>query len=463
MIGSMAPANQTGAIERSLQFVAVANALIFIISQVLIQSTFANLGGSALYPMLFASTLICIGVGIVLAVIEGQIICILSVVTIATLLILQAYIFSAISGFPVSLNMLASFSNMLAFVIFCNSRINIRAVFVTTFWIAIIYSMVYVLFYDRFVAAAFDADQQRWANEAIASSVAPVVRVLVDDGVRGARVFLAAGFTTFALFYALVQLKTQRSLLWIFPLALVVWAVVLSMSRANMVVLLLTSGVYLLSVYGRRTRVLLASAFVVMALTMIVGVFIDWNPLAATSSDPSGAARARAYGFVVQHIRSHPITGIGVAPSTTAEERFLGEAGVFPSDLGVLGVWYVFGLYGLLLYCIQTVVTMSGIRRPPDMDERDHTILMLAASAIGLPAWFSPDTWGGSGGVVMAIAFGLFLRRLSPETRDRPIWTFHGSVFAGHLRSRAPVRRRANRFKVEPMEQAAANEDPSQL
>ncbi len=426
-------ANVTGRLFAAL---TMAVALAFLTAQLLLVSTLAGLGGPAVPQMLFLVSIAAIATGALMALYEGQLLCVVAAGVIVALLVIQSYVFSWLTGAPVNLSVLLSYANMAAFPIFSLRTLKLDRVFAFLFVICLAYAAVYVAGYDHFVAtaqAALDRAKLTKGDFGLALKSGGV-RVLPDDSSRGLRVLLAGTFTSFAYFYALARLRAGRGWRWLMPMLLTGAAMFLSRSRTYIAVMALLTLAHLLRLSNRPQRVMAAGVFLAGTLVVLSGVaFQDLDPLGLLASDSSGAVRARAYRIIADLVAQNFVTGVGIAPSPEAAYRLVALPSVYWADLGVLGVWYTFGLFGLLLYCTQVVVVMVGYRLPAEMDAANQQTLLLSGLLIGLTAVLSPDIWGGGGGVISAIAIGLLLRQPTPP-KTTPLW-----YFVGLLRKRGAV------------------------
>lgn len=422
----------------SLLWLSVA--IVFIVTQVLIQSTFAALAGRA-GPLFLALSALSVMIGIGLAILRGQWLSATVALLLAGLIIGQMFTFSALTGYAVNFNVLFSYVNMIAFPLFSVAENRLRTALFALFLVSLIYCLIYIGAYDWFVATAAAADQQRWANPSMASTVPEGVRVLPGDGGREPRVYLAGTFATFVFFYSIVRMRLRRQLRWL-PFAIVgLTAMVMANSRTYLLTIVIVATMYLIYLSRRETRVVLAAVFVCMAMFVVSGVpFDSWNPFAITAGDASGAARWRAYSYIRNYVAESPLLGIGIAPSGEAQTTLIGVPGVYWSDLGALGVWYTFGVFGLIAFCTQIVIAVVGIRRPDNLPVVDHVVLLLCCMVMGMSAALSPDAWGGANGVLMAIMMGLICHQDRPLLRRKPIWIGDREVVSGPL-SRRRVKR----------------------
>ncbi len=420
-------------VEAWLSFVLAS---VFILCQTLVQTTLAGLWGPGVASACMAGSLLAIVGAVAITVIQGQLLPLVAFVATAFLLIFQCYLFGNYTGAPVKPNILFSYLTMLAFPLFAVRGLPLNRVFLFLFAVSLIYCAVYVLRYEQFIESyRVAAAAARRLTPRGAIVVDSGVRVLPGDAARDLRVYLAGAFTTFALFYSLVRLRTRFQLRWLLSLALAGAAIGMSMSRTYTGVVLLVTVAYLVRLTHRPHRFAFAGLFLAMALVIVSGMAIEtWNPFALMASDDSAAVRARAYDVLCHLLRDRFVLGIGIPSNTAVVSDVIGLPSVFPADLGTLGVWFTFGLLGLFLFCAEVVLMMIGPSRPADLSVENHRTLVLSGLVAGLGSWLSPDIWGGSSGIVAGITLGLVIRQ---RTR-----TFDPALWFGGERGRLAVFRR---------------------
>lgn len=432
-------------------WIALAVASAFVLSQLLFQSTLAALGGNRMTVMAGTVTAASVAAGWLLVAFQGAWSALWWAMMMALLVFWQCQVFSDLTGYPTNYNIILSFAPMFAFPLFANPALRLNRLMGITFVAALAYCLIYVAANGYFVSAWERAREASFAlkGPAGAAPMAPVVRVLPGDGARPPRVFLATMFSTFALFYALTQAReTRRYLRWLTLAAIPAAAVFMAQSRTYSAILFLIAILYALRITGRGQRIALALVVLASLLILILGVAVpSWNPFGAFADDSSGAARARAYRVITRIITDHFVTGIGIAPSAKAQQAFIGEPGVFWSDLGVIGIWYTFGLAGLAVYCVQAMIVVVGVERPQFVSRPEQETLFLSGMVVGLTAWLTPDIWAGANGVLLSITMGMLLRPMRQPGREIAIWFGAHRVLFGDFGLRYRLRQAWRRVR----------------
>lgn len=123
--------------------------------------------------------------------------------------------------------------------------------------------------------------------------------------------------------------------------------------------------VSLLYLIGLRIRLVQYVSFAIcLAGTayLIAGIFLpDFNPYSFSDTDTSTLARYREFEIMAQYIRDYTLFGIGIPDAIDGLTHYLGQE-VYPNDINVIGVWFEFGLVGVLMLgalfyacCVQNV------------------------------------------------------------------------------------------------------------
>ncbi len=430
-------ATGTDVIRGWMPLLSLGIAALFLVCQVMIQSTFTGLFPPAVTQLCIAGSFGALLAGAAIAFAQGQLLAVGAFAVVMMVLFVQCHVFAAITGGGVSLNILGSYLTMAAFPLFTIRTLPLNRYFQIFFAVSIIYCAIYALRYDHFVDIyKVAAAEARRLKPSGAITVSGGVRVLPGDAVRDVRVYLAGTFATFALFYCLVNLRGRFALRWIAGLGIAVAAIVLSASRVYIAILTVVTLAYWLRLTHREHRVLFAALFVILAIVIVLGVpFSGLNPFSIAAGDDSGAIRARAYEIISRLVSQHFILGVGIAPNSAAQTEMIGLPSVFPADLGTLGVWFTFGLIGLIVYIVEVVLVMIGPARQPDLSPIHHKVLVLSGVTAGLGSWMSPDIWGGATGLIAAITMGLIMRNGLPQRIRYVFWLGTGYAPLRHARA----------------------------
>jgi hypothetical protein len=240
--------------------------------------------------------------------------------------------------------------------------------------------------------------------------------IVSSDIERGQRVFLYAGLACFAYFYWLVQLRTRQTFWTVFFFGLCALASLLSLSRVYLLILFCLTIVFIFrpkpSAISIAGRILLfgGSAFVMSGL-----VYTHFNPFDLFAHDSSGSYRAMEYVLVRERLQMDPFWGFGLSPEPELSTALLRKFQVFPSDLGPVGVWFDFGLIGLVLYFLILWVCS----RPPRSLPFEHGWpLFLTGSVMTAYGCISPLATSPGGatitGLILAVGF------TARATQDNP-------------------------------------------
>ena len=113
----------------------------------------------------------------------------------------------------------------------------------------------------------------------------------------------------------------------------------------------------------------------------------------------------------------------------------------------MIGIWYTFGLTGLIVYCVQAMIVVVGVERPQFMSRPEQETLFLSGMVVGLTAWLTPDIWTGANGVLLSITMGMLLRPMRRPGREIAIWFGAHRVLFGDFGLRYRLRQAWRRFR----------------
>jgi hypothetical protein len=145
-------------------------------------------------------------------------------------------------------------------------------------------------------------------------------------------------------------LQSRRAPVTVVALAVIalgayIWSIVLF--RSTLATMLLSAALYpLLLSHRRRVQLVLVLAPIgLLAAPVALSVALD-HFLAADG----GSIRARAYAQAVEHIPRHLLLGAGEDSAYGQSYQDIVAPYFFPSDLGLVGTCYKYGLVGIVLY-----------------------------------------------------------------------------------------------------------------
>jgi hypothetical protein len=391
----------------------------FILLNLAYESTLINLAGPEFYRISLGGMLVAVSVGIVRALMRGDVLAGALSLAVLMLIAWQMYIFSSIASYPINWNAGLSYVPMASFVLFVNCRTGIDRVLSFTFYASLFYCLVYISFASELVVMSSSVTSFRSA-----------AKVLVAD-YRGERLFLAVGYAAYCMFFSLAYLKNSHGkLFWLVTFVVGAFAVYVSMSRFVSAVLLLVTVLGLLGWPRRTMRILLSIGFTAGVLINLAGVVLpDWNPYSFVASDASGFAREIAYDVLKPLVASNFLFGIGIPPAVVDFTAFVGRPFVFWEDLGPLGMWASFGLPGLLVFLSLAYMCIMGVKRNAEVSILHYQALSFTALSFGLAAVFSPDLWVGSSAVFLNMLLAMWLRSSSRSFRRKPEKPYETHIF----------------------------------
>lgn len=377
------------AVHRILTHVILASDLLFA------SRIYRVLGSSLLQPLLLGLCAVSIIFYCVYAAGRGRILISLIAIGYVALIFNQLAVFAGKLWLPVNTNAFFQYIWLLSFVPFAGICLAGGRD----------YLLKCVAGYGTLYCAFFAAASILQMAGALPGQV--LEAIVSTDMERGARVFLYAGLACFAYFYWLVQVRTKLTYWSVFFFGLCALASVLSLSRVYLLIVLCLTLVFIFrpkpSAIALAGRILLfgGSAFVLSGM-----VFTSFNPFELFAGDSSGSYRAMEYIVVREKVQIDPLWGFGLSSDQDLTKPFLGKFLIFPSDLGPLGVWFDFGLLGLLIYFF----ILWFCSRPPRSLPYEHGWpLFLTGSVLTAYGCMSPLAISPGGatmtGLILAISF----------------------------------------------------------
>lgn len=222
----------------------------------------------------------------------------------------------------------------------CRCGLSVRAVH-QVIWLSLVVLMLnYLAFYFTMdLRAAFFSSDHTISN------------LVTYDEWRGFRLkppMFAVILSVLAASVALVQQRSFAVKLMAaltIGLAAYIWSIVLL--RSTLATMLLAVALYPL-LLGHRNRVQLGVVLVPLALLAIPTIVVLATDFFMQAD--GGDIRAKAFAKALQHFRMHPIFGAGEDSAYGRSYQDIVARYFFPSDLGIVGVAYKYGLVGTMIY-----------------------------------------------------------------------------------------------------------------
>ncbi|WOJ92170.1 hypothetical protein R0135_10255 [Congregibacter variabilis] len=210
-----------------------------------------------------------------------------------------------------------------------------------TIWFALFALMInYLLFY-------FTMD----LRAAFFSSDHTVSNLVTYDAWRGFRLKPPLFAIMVALLGALALILQSRgkavktAAIASVALAAYIWSIVLF--RSTLATMILSVMLYpLLLSHRNRLKLIVVMAPLVVLAVPVVGSLAVENFMEADG----GSIRAKAFLKAIDHIAMHPVLGAGEDSAYGLSYQEIVAPYFFPSDLGLMGVTYKYGVLGLILY-----------------------------------------------------------------------------------------------------------------
>lgn len=373
---------------------------LILISDLALISNFYMLIGEKANTLAFALALCALSISAAALCVLGSILELCVFLGILLFLILQHIVFAYKFGTEINFNTIVQYYGPLTFIVYYGFiKFEKTSKILELFYVySLIYCSIFLVlslsFYLGYIPREFEYN------------------LFVYDEARGFRLLIATGTATYALIYALFNLRQKLELSRLLAFSLVFAVFYVSVSR---LLILITISVLILSMLMNRRYIsaLCFIGFVCVSLVMFYGLFDNWfNPYEIFSGDTSGRIRADEYRDAIEIILDNPLLGAGIAGSNSQLAQLTQNANFAPMDLGGLGIWFVFGIVGLSFYILSTLLTCFVADFLVDSNEIQRKILGLIGCVVGMTGCLTPAIWynGSLFGLIVAIFLAKILK-----------------------------------------------------
>lgn len=312
-------------------------------------------------------------------------------------MVIQIVHFTSISRQPENFNSLAQYYTLFSFVVFSNFIGEGDVVYLLR--TVYLYSGIYVVVYV-------------FASTMVYLGLLPgdiTARLTQTDVERGARILIVSSTTLYCLYYSYFNFLSTRKYSLIVMAMFSIAALLISQSRLLIAIVVLFWGASIVAPSRSALSLFSFAVFFALSGCMLFGV-VDhqWNPFAFFGEDTSALIRTMGYESIRQVLLVHPILGVGIANADADLVAFTSNPTLAAADLGPIGIWFVFGLAGLILYVVSVYVQCVCTRFGGCGSISNNKALQYTGCVIGLFGCLTPTWFNGS---VVGIFFALYLRR----------------------------------------------------
>lgn len=375
---------------------------IFLAGDLLLSSKFYEFVGFWIRTGIFYATVICIFVfatKIFLQFFVAEIIVLLAGIA---LMLVQILHFGIIARDPTNFNSIGQYYTMFSFVIFSviigrhdRDSVGISEVMKVMF----LYSCLYVSLY----VVASVLLNINFLPEALVS------RITQTDRERGARILIVSSPTLFCFYYAYFEYFLTKNKTYLIMIALSLAALFISQSRLLIAIVFFVWIASTILPSRRAISVFSFLIFLVISSVLLFGmVDTRWNPFSVFGQDTSAIVRTNAYESVRQILLLHPFLGAGIAASDPDMVHFTANPTLSPADLGPIGIWFVFGLTGLVIYVASVYVQCFCTRLGGCGTVAHSKTIQYTGCIIGLFGCLTPTWFNGS---LVGLFYALYFRR----------------------------------------------------
>ena len=352
--------------------------LVLVISDTMTRSYFSIifLGDSSFGEFLtvnFGIILLFAGI----AALQGDLFILLIFIATAIFFLCYYLYFIVSADRPLNFNSLGGYYGVLAVIVFY--VLARHKLLPLTMRIIFLVYVAYLAAYAMLSLAGLLGLQVSFASEKVTVDIA--------DTDRENRVFMLQAAAIYVAAYSVSKLQERIQIGYILTLALAGIAAYLSATRTLILCSLL---VFILYLSTGRMKLVQRVSFIgnlLIAIYLMYGIFDPgFNPYWFGTIDDSTLARAYEFDVVAEYVRNAPVFGIGLPDATEGLTHFLGKV-IYPSDLSIVGIWFQFGIVGMVLLGIAPVYIscIQDLRRSSQLiGEVDARTLSLAGCVIGL-------------------------------------------------------------------------------
>ncbi|MFN3819232.1 O-antigen ligase family protein [Blastomonas sp.] len=228
-----------------------------------------------------------------------------------------------------------------------------------------------------------------------------------DDAGRGDRLHAAALLMVYGTAYSVLRVRSDFRMIYL------AWAIMflvgwfLTGSRTIVVVIIPVLLAYLVWKNPKALGKLGFLAFMTgIVLSMMIIINPELNPF-LYFGDQSASVRTNSIDIASQKIGDFLITGAGISFGIENYKPISGITYFFPGDIGMIGIFFVYGLPGLLLYILICYLGCTSYARivAKGYSSDIATSVMLTAVILSLYSLQAPMFNGGSSGVLFATMF----------------------------------------------------------
>ncbi|NNM71277.1 hypothetical protein [Enterovirga aerilata] len=360
----------------------------------------SRLNRALLHPssqqLTLAVLLACIALALVLAYLSGHLIIAgLSTLTI-TLLFFQIYLFSKVSGFGFLVTAGFQFLPVQTFIFF----------FIMARCGLLHHMLEWACRYFFLYSIAYLALSLAYSAGVLPAGLMAPVTLFQDE--RGLRLYHYGSATAVAYFYWLHRWRSEGlTAAAAAGIVLCAAAILISLSRVFILLTGFMTLLYLVRMPRPAISALSVLVFGTTSLVLLAGILDpSFNPFSALSADSSGTARAIEFEVAQDFLRESPLLGVGLAPTPYEVGFATGNYFFAASDLGLVGVWWDFGLLGMLLFVTGALIACSWNSL---LGPRYAWPFFLSGCLIAAYGCISPTLFYPGGATVFALILGLWL------------------------------------------------------
>ena len=241
--------------------------------------------------------------------------------------------------------------------------------------------------------------------------------LILNDMERGDRLWAHSGALGFVWYVSMVRVQERPTGARVMLLLVSALANIMTLSRVYLGCIALVSILSVVRTPRYVIRAVCLGSFGILSSVLVYGmVDTRWNPFFAfASNDTSGLGRALEYQIAQEIIGRSPMLGMGLTSFANYHFSVTGITYFAPGDLGLVGVLLDYGLIGLCLFLIASLIACAYNKSLPKPFDQ---ALFLQGCTFVLDSSITPQMFAPNGAFFFLVIFGFWL---AYETKSEDI------------------------------------------
>ena len=232
--------------------------------------------------------------------------------------------------------------------------------------------------------------------------------LILNDIERGDRLWSHSGALGFVWYVSLVRVQERTTGAHVMLLLVSAMANIMTLSRVYLGCIVVVSILSVVRASRNAIRAVCLCSFGILSSALVYGMLdTRWNPFFAfASNDTSGLGRALEYQIAQEIIGRSPMLGMGLTSFSNYHFSVTGLTYFSPGDLGLVGVLLDYGLIGLCLFLVSSLITCAYNEYIPKPFDQ---VLFLQGCTLVLDSTIAPNMFSPQGAFFFLVILGFWL------------------------------------------------------